>query len=458
MILINGYKYFYHNFVYFCFYYSYEKQDIDMMIHKPQLYTISIPELNIYELLEIPDDKTSMSIKHIPIYPIYIFNSMRYKKRYIYYINNIQYGSIPIIPYEETNIRIGFYSCNQNYSHISRENFDRNDILYQYYDEIFYTNQIEYHDNTLWKNMCNQKLDILFHLGDNIYSNAIYLYERKKISEQQIYEINKKLYEIQYKECYQNFVMRHCMNLMIEDNNDIISELGKKTKYSIHNEQFRNIYYKCKIQLKQYQIQDPYGYIYNEFGYMYEIGNIGICVLNCNMSLFQYQITLCDELLLFLHNYLYTIGINKNYNIIFMSKPLHNYSRQRTRQNKNRKSNTFELNYDNYTKFIREIEYFKFMTGKQIIIIGGDNHLYFCKKHILKNTSFYDICSSKISFKYKYENYNYFANNSEENIDCIKYGFDCNYGIIEPNDNKLIFVIKKDYKDIIQTKKIQLMK
>ena len=123
-------------------------------------------------------------------------------------------GSLPIIsPNHDDTLKFATVSCNDNNSNTNK-------------------------DINLWKHLGGRNPDIIFHTGDQIYSDNIFDnsigYESDGTCNcGEIYSEYANLYRTAYGEASQGQVMRNCINIMMINSHDISRTFG--SHYSFHN-------------------------------------------------------------------------------------------------------------------------------------------------------------------------------------------------------------------------------
>ena len=132
---------------------------------------------------------------------------------------NILYtGSFPIItPTHNQSLKIAAVSCNNN-----QNSYDLNDYNYKYANSSL----------NMWDKLNNKKVDIIFHLGNQIYADYIVShigYKNNNCNIQEIYDAYANLYRTAYSEKYQGETMRNSLNIMILGEHDIAPNFGTLT-------------------------------------------------------------------------------------------------------------------------------------------------------------------------------------------------------------------------------------
>jgi hypothetical protein len=295
-------------------------------------------------------------------------------------------GTIVYLPADEKNVELHISSCNINYeSNIEFKNYLIKNDLYRpgkYFDKTI----LQY----LYNSKLYHKIDVWIQLGDNIYESLYLDYKDGNISIDKVLEIQKLYYINTYNEDTQSIIMRNCINLMIQDNNEYASRIGQSLNYSYKDPFFRN-YFEIIYEniIKKYQL---FLYDKNIYSSIRQIGFYKLLFLNNIYSFYYSLINLDEPIQDAIKQYLSLIGTQQNA-FIFMSRALENYSFQVSNKNVIKKSNTYSIQFEYYTQLKN---YILSNQKSSSFIFGGDNHSYFLKKHLSENCNYaiYDACSS----------------------------------------------------------------
>lgn len=297
-------------------------------------------------------------------------------------------GSFKIIGNNcKNNINFGFVSCNDNCGDISWNT---------------------YHNTTgnMWKEISNEKFDILLHYGDQIYADSVLqLYRDKKITRNEIYKYISILYQATYNEKYQRISMRNCLNLMILDDHDAADSYETPNYENTDKDETWNIYlpialrayrdYQCSLRENNFDVLTKY------YSYSDVIGKYKLIFMDQRNS-FRYSKT----------------AIN-NYNIKFVKKEIYNSVGKDILLVSPRpfghldKFNAWvqgklfgdgvdelfhPINYDNTIK-LRDILFdYKKINKKNILyIISGDVHETFIQTHVKQKVEIKELVSSAVS-------------------------------------------------------------
>lgn len=276
-------------------------------------------------------------------------------------------------------------------------------------------------------------IDVWLQIGDNIYEGIYNSYKANKITLDQVLEIQRKYYIYSYTEECQSSLMRNCINMMIQDNNEYYSRIGQYQEYTSSDPFFKNYFENIYERIvKKYQL-----FLFDQDNYfsIRKIGAYKVLFLNNIFSFYDTSFNLSDRIQECVKVYFDEIGQRQN-PIIFMSRALENYTPIVSDKSTIRKSNTYQKQYPQYLKMRENL----LKNYKTSFTFGGDNHFYFLKKHFetfskTGQRQIFDACSSGIT-----------VIDSDED-------FDDNILSVALNDNSkskfITFLKSKDYSTLL---------
>jgi hypothetical protein len=315
-------------------------------------------------------------------------NNLQYKRiHYKVYLNDndIYDGSFPIISNNyRGNLKFGIVSCNNNKN--------RHDANTYSYDRVI-------QEEDLWMKLGKEQPDILFHLGDQIYADFIYVKRMKD----NLYNLYANLYRSAYSEKSQGYAMRRSINLMMLGDHEIMDGLGTVKAHKKTNKKFRPYYINGMKAFIDYQYQLFYDLIENEVDetnddymdivlndaddiingtkpiyYKYDYGKYTIIVLDERLELYQTCGIFGDKFIEWINNVLENTT-NKDI-IIASPRPICHLNRKHAYIqgliiSDGKDELLHPLHYDRTIRLLDTLYNYKLI--KDLIIVSGDVHKTF---------------------------------------------------------------------------------
>jgi hypothetical protein len=297
-------------------------------------------------------------------------------------------GSFKIVGNKcENNLNFGFVSCNDNCGVI-----------------IWNT----YHNSTgsMWKEISNEKFDILLHYGDQIYADSVLqLYRDKKITKNEIYKYISILYQATYNEKYQRISMRNCLNLMILDDHEAANNYETKGYENTDKDETWNTYlpialrayrdYQCSLSDNNFNDLTKY------YSYSAAIGKYNLIFMDERNSLRYSKTAINKYNIKFVEKEIYN-SVGKDI-LLISARPFGHLDKFNAWvQGKVFGDGVDELfhpiNYDNTMKLRKILFEYKKINNKNILyIISGDVHQTFIQRHVKQEVEINELVSSAVS-------------------------------------------------------------
>lgn len=287
----------------------------------------------------------------------------------------------------KNNLNFGFVSCNDNCGEIP-------------------WNKEHNTTGNMWKEISNEKFDILLHYGDQIYADSVLqLYRDKKIIRNEIYKYISTLYQATYNEKYQGKSMRNCLNLMILDDHEAASDYETPYYENTDKDDTWNIYLPIALRAyRDYQCslgENNFNDLTKYYSYSAVIGKYKLIFMDERNSLRYSKTAINNYNIRFVKREIYG-SVGKDI-LLVSPRPFGHLDKFNAWvQGKVTGDGVDELfhptNYDNTIK-LRDILFdYKKINKKNIFyIISGDVHQTFIQTHVKQKVEIKELVSSAVS-------------------------------------------------------------
>jgi len=229
--------------------------------------------------------------------------------------------------------------------------------------------------NSLWRDIVDQKPDIILHLGDQINSNNL---------TETTYQDYQTLYRLTYSEKHQNRAMRNALNIFIINSNEIHSDFGIVDGiFTKHQEIYKDNYLNGMKAYLNYQHLLCNDVNINkiitgkeELFYSIDLGKYKIIAIDINNEIYHKNEAFSDKFFSWLHN---TMDNSKSEHYIILSpKTVGNINKM------NALLTSLVYEYDknelfhpeHFNKTLTLLEILNSYKGTKILASGGVNKTY----------------------------------------------------------------------------------